>query len=69
MYIKFWLENLKGRNHLEDLGTNGRIMEQILKEIWWRGVDRVYLAQDRKTVMNIVMKLQNPQRAGNFLTS
>jgi hypothetical protein len=26
MYIKFWLENLKGRNHSQDLGVDGRII-------------------------------------------
>jgi hypothetical protein len=25
MYTIFWLENLKGRDHLEDLGLDGRI--------------------------------------------
>jgi hypothetical protein len=24
--IKFWSDNLKGRDHLEDLGVNGRII-------------------------------------------
>jgi hypothetical protein len=24
MYIKFWLENFKGRDHLENLGVDGR---------------------------------------------
>jgi hypothetical protein len=24
MYMKFWLENLKGRDHLEDLSVDGR---------------------------------------------
>jgi hypothetical protein len=26
-YAIFWLENMKGRNHLEDLGVNVKIME------------------------------------------
>jgi len=25
MHTKFWLENLKGRDHLEDLGIDGKI--------------------------------------------
>jgi len=31
IYITFWLENLKGRDHLEDLGVDGNvILEWIL---------------------------------------
>jgi len=31
MYKKFWSENLKGRDHAEDLGVDGRIiLEWIL---------------------------------------
>jgi hypothetical protein len=26
MHIIFWFENLKGRDHLEDLGINGTII-------------------------------------------
>jgi len=26
MYTKFWLENLKGSDHLEDVGINGRVV-------------------------------------------
>jgi hypothetical protein len=29
---KTWLENLKGRDHLEDLGINGKILEWMLEE-------------------------------------
>jgi hypothetical protein len=36
---KFLLENLKGREHSEDLGINERILECILKEIGWKGVN------------------------------
>jgi hypothetical protein len=33
MHAKFWLENLKGRNHSEDLAADVRIiLEWILKE-------------------------------------
>jgi hypothetical protein len=39
MYTKFWSENLKGRNHSEDLGVDGRtILQCTLKkqgeEVW-----------------------------------
>jgi hypothetical protein len=41
MHTVFWLENLKGRDHLEDLGTDGSIiLEQILGKqggkVWTR---------------------------------
>jgi hypothetical protein len=34
MLTKFWSENLKGRDHLENLGVHGRIIIQ-----WWVGAD------------------------------
>jgi hypothetical protein len=27
MYIRFWSENLNGRDHLENLGEDGRILD------------------------------------------
>jgi hypothetical protein len=48
MHTKFWLEDLKGRDHLEDLSIDRRIiLEWILTEIEWEGVDWICLAQDR----------------------
>jgi len=38
----------------------------------WEGVDWIHLSQDRnmwQALVDIVMKLQVPQNAGNFLTS
>jgi hypothetical protein len=32
MCTKFWLDNLKRRDHLEDLGINERITELILEK-------------------------------------
>jgi hypothetical protein len=37
--------HLKGKDHAEDLGIDGRIiLEWIIRK--WRGVDCIYLAQD-----------------------
>jgi hypothetical protein len=36
------LENLKGRDHLEDLGIDGKRMD--LRDIEWKGVDWIFLA-------------------------
>jgi hypothetical protein len=30
MHTVFWLEDLKGRDHSEDLGVDGRILQRIL---------------------------------------
>jgi hypothetical protein len=30
MYAKFWTENLKGRDHSEELNVDGMILEWIL---------------------------------------
>jgi hypothetical protein len=32
MHTVFWLEKLRGRDHLEDLGMDGKILEYILGE-------------------------------------
>jgi len=29
MHTKFWLENMKGRDHMEDLGIDGNLI------LWW----------------------------------
>jgi len=59
MHTKFWLENLKGRDHLEGLGIGGRIVfEWIL--IGWEGVEWIHLAQDMgqwQAVVNMVINL------------
>jgi hypothetical protein len=46
--IKFCSENLKERDHSNDLGIDGRIiLELILGEIGWGNVDWMRLAQDK----------------------
>jgi hypothetical protein len=41
MHTKYWMENLKGTGHTEDLGTEGKII------LGWESVDWMQLAQDR----------------------
>jgi hypothetical protein len=56
MHTKFWSGNLKGRDHLGDLGING-------KEIGWYGVHWIHLAQDRdqwRAVVYTVINLRVP---------
>jgi len=53
------------KNHLEDLGVDGRKknIKRDLKEIKWEGVDWVHLAHDRAqwwAVLNTVMNLRVP---------
>jgi hypothetical protein len=64
MYTKFWSENLKGRDHAEDLGVDGRInIRMDLREIGWEGVDWMHLDQDRgqwRALMNTVMDIRVP---------
>jgi hypothetical protein len=46
-------------------------IEVILKEVEWRGIDYIDLAQDRdrwQTLANAVMNLRFPLNAGYYLT-
>jgi hypothetical protein len=57
------LENLKERDHSDDLGINVKILEWNLGETGSEGVDWIHLAQDsgqRQALVNMVMKLQVP---------
>jgi hypothetical protein len=48
MHTKFWTKNVKGRDHAEELGVDGKtISDWILGEIGWESVDWMHLAQDR----------------------
>jgi hypothetical protein len=50
MHRKFWSENLKGRDHSEDLGIDVKLYRIKLdtRKIWWKGMDWMHLAQDRE---------------------
>jgi hypothetical protein len=73
VYTIFWSEILKGRDHSEDLGVDGRILlEWILRETEWKCENWIHLAQDRnqwQALVNTVINLRVPQKARNFLTS
>jgi hypothetical protein len=48
MIKKLWSENLKGRDHAEDLGVGGRIIpEWILRDIKWEDINWIHLDQNR----------------------
>jgi hypothetical protein len=62
MHTKFLLEDLKGINHSEDLGVDWRIILYESKDIWWKDVNWIHVAQDRDqwwTLMNTIMSFQN----------
>jgi hypothetical protein len=62
MLTIFWLDNLQERKeHLEDLGLDGNIMD--LREIGWEDVDWILVAQDRdqsRELVNTIMNLRVP---------
>jgi hypothetical protein len=68
----FELKNLRGRGESEQVGIGGRI---ILKWIYGNrvcGVDWIHVAQGRaryRALVNTVMNVRVPQKAGSFLTS
>jgi len=66
---KAWRKETTSRN----LGTHGRIILKWIFRIYdWEGVDWIDLSQDRnmwQALVDMVMNLQVPQNAGNFLTS
>jgi hypothetical protein len=65
MCTKFWLENLKGRDHVKDRHRWEDNIRMDLKEIGWGDVDCILLAQDMdwwwglvNTVMNLWVLLK-----------
>jgi hypothetical protein len=67
IHTTFWLEIVKGREHLEDLGVDWDDIRMDLKEIGWQIVDWMHLAQDRdqwRALVNTVMNLLVPEKSG-----
>jgi hypothetical protein len=63
IYTKFWLENLKKRDHLEDRHRFEDNIKMDLKANRLHGVDWIYVAQDRdhcQFLINMVMNLWVP---------
>jgi hypothetical protein len=63
MRTKFWSEILKGRDHSEDGGVDGRIIGTDLRERGWEGQDWTHLAQDRdqwRVFVNAVINVLVP---------
>ena len=72
MYSALWWGNLKGRDHLEDPGTDGRIILRLIFRKLARRGRNCSLAQDKDrwwALVNSVMNLQVPLNARNFLSS
>jgi hypothetical protein len=62
MHTKFLSENLKRRDHSEDLRGGGKINSRLdLREAVWETVDWIHLTQDRdqwRAVVNMVLNFQ-----------
>jgi hypothetical protein len=58
MHAIFWLGNLKGRQHFDDINKNGRIMLKGVLKIVRKGMDWIHLFRvgvQRRSRLNIVM--------------
>jgi hypothetical protein len=58
------------RNHLQDLGVDGKMILKLIFKKWDGGMDWIYLAKDRGkcwALVNAVMNLRVPKECGEFL--
>jgi hypothetical protein len=65
-----WWEKPRENSHLEEQGTDGRIVLKRIFKKKGRTVDWIYLAHDkdkRSAVVNAVMNLRVPHNGGEFL--
>jgi hypothetical protein len=62
---------MRERDHLADLGVDGRIILKRIFKNGMGGMDWIDLVQDRDigAVLKVIMNLRVPHNAGNFLTS
>ena len=71
-YVGFWWGNLAERDHLEDLGVDGRIILRWIFRKWdVEGMGSIELARDRdrwRVLVTAVMNIRVPYKAGDFLT-
>jgi hypothetical protein len=70
--VQYLVEELKGREHLKNLGVDGNNIRMDLREIGWKDMDWMYLDQDRdqwQALVNTVMNFRVPYHTGNLLNS
>jgi hypothetical protein len=72
LYYEWWIAEmltgfqwgkLRGEDHLEDPGIDGRIILKCILEKWDGGTDSIDVVQDRdrwRALVNVVMNLRVP---------
>ena len=63
VHTGFWWVNLRKREHLEDVGVDGRIILKRIFKKWDVGMDWIDLAHNRdkwRALVNAVMNLRVP---------
>ena len=61
MHTGLWWENLTERNHLADLGLDGRVILKWIFKNWNGSMDWIDLVQDRdrwRSVVKVAMNLR-----------
>jgi hypothetical protein len=59
VHIRFWWGNLKEEEHLQDSGTDGRIILKCIFKKWDGKVDWTDLAQNRDRRQTLVNAVRN----------